>query len=70
MPTNIFEQSKHINDHHQEFWRARALAKILEYSEYRHFKPVIDKAKIACINSGYDTDEHFEDILDMVSIGS
>lgn len=70
MPTNIFEQSKNINDHHQEFWRARALAKILEYSEYRHFKPVIEKAKIACINSGYDLDDHFEDILDMVSIGS
>jgi DNA-damage-inducible protein D len=42
----------------------------LEYSEYRHFKSVIEKAKLACINSGYDPDEHFEDILEMVSIGS
>jgi hypothetical protein len=28
-----------------EFWSARKLAKVLEYSEYRHFLPVIEKAK-------------------------
>lgn len=26
--------------------------KILEYTEYRHFLPVIEKAKIAYLNSG------------------
>lgn len=43
---------------------------VLEYSEYRHFKPVIDRAKDACRNSGYQVADHFEDILGMVSIGS
>lgn len=53
-----------------EFWSARQLAKILEYSEYRHFLPVIEKAKEACKNSGNAIEDHFEDILEMVEIGS
>lgn len=52
-----------------EFWSARKLAKILEYSEYRHFLPVIERAKEACNNSGHNTVDHFEDILDMIKIG-
>lgn len=66
----IFEQIKRIDQTKNEFWTARDLAKVLEYSEYRHFKPVIDRAKEACKNSGYKVADHFEDILGMVSIGS
>lgn len=53
-----------------EFWSARQLAKVLEYSEYRHFLPVIEKAKEACKNSGQYIVDHFEDVLEMVDIGS
>ena len=53
-----------------EFWSARKLAKALEYSEYRHFLPVIEKSKEACKNSGRDIVDQFEDILEMVDIGS
>ncbi len=67
---SIFESIKQINGQNQEFWSARALARVLEYSEYRHFLPVIEKAKVACINSGYEVADHIEDILDMVDIGS
>ena len=52
-----------------EFWSARKLAKALEYSEYRHFLPVIEKAKEACTNSGLSIDDHFEDVLEMIKIG-
>ena len=52
-----------------EFWSARKLAKALEYSEYRHFLPVINKAKEACQNSRHTTEDHFEDILDMIEVG-
>ncbi|NGX35001.1 MAG: hypothetical protein K1060chlam1_01369 [Candidatus Anoxychlamydiales bacterium] len=52
-----------------EFWNARKLAKVLEYSEYRHFLPVVEKAKKACKNSGQDILDHFEDILEMIQIG-
>jgi len=34
------------------------------------FLPVIKKAKEACINSTQNENEHFEDVLDMVQIGS
>lgn len=66
----IFEQIKRIDVEGNEFWSARDLCKVLEYSEYRHFKPVIDKAKDACRNSNIKVDDHIEDVLDMVLIGS
>jgi len=65
-----FEDLKETNESGLEFWTARKLAKILEYSEYRHFLPVIEKAKEACRNSGHAVRDHFEDILGMVGIGS
>ncbi len=66
----VFEQIKKLDENKNEYWTARDLSKALEYSEYRHFKPVIDRAKEACSNSGYKVSNHFEDILGMVSIGS
>jgi DNA-damage-inducible protein D len=66
----LFEQIRRLDENNNEYWTARDLSKVLEYSEYRHFKPVIEKAKEACKNSGYQDTDHFEDILDMVSIGS
>jgi DNA-damage-inducible protein D len=67
---SIFEQIKEYDENGSEFWSARALSKALYYSEYRHFVPVIDRAKEACQNSGMDITDHFEDILEMVGIGS
>lgn len=43
---------------------------MLEYSEYRHFLPVIERAREACRNSDRPEANHFEDVLDMVEIGS
>lgn len=65
-----FEILKKINVNGQEVWSARELAKTLQYSEYRHFLPVIEKAKEACNNSKQKVADHFEDTLDMVAIGS
>lgn len=65
-----FESIRQIDEEGHELWLARQLAKVLEYSEYRHFQPVIERAKDACRNSGHPVDDHFEDILDMVEIGS
>ncbi|WP_286430164.1 DNA damage-inducible protein D [Myroides odoratimimus] len=66
---SLFEQIRQIDEAGNEYWSARDLAKILEYSEYRHFLPVVGRAKIACENSGQDITDHFEDILDMIAIG-
>ena len=67
---SIFEQIKQIDENGNEYWTGRQLAKVLEYSEYRHFIPVINRAKEACENSKQRLSDHFEDILEMVSIGS
>lgn len=65
-----FEAIKQTGSDGIEYWSARELAKILEYSEYRHFRPVIDKALEACNKSGQWSKNHFEEILAMVRIGS
>lgn len=67
---SLFESIKHIDESGNEYWTSRTMWKILEYTEYRHFLPVVEKAKIACQNSGQRIEDHFEDILEMVGIGS
>lgn len=64
-----FEQIRRIDEDGSEYWSARDMAKVLEYSEYRHFLPVIEKAKEACANSNNNPLDHFEDILEMIEIG-
>ena len=69
-PNNtIFEKIKEFDKNGNEFWGARKLSKILEYSEYRHFTPVIERAKEACKNSGQQVNDHFEDYLEEIIHG-
>jgi DNA-damage-inducible protein D len=65
-----FDSIRHQNEEGNEYWLARQLAKVLEYSEYRHFLPVIERAKLACQTSAQTVPDHFEDVLEMVEIGS
>lgn len=65
----IFEEIKNIDEYGNEFWGARKLSKVLEYSEFRHFLPVIERAKEACKNSGQGISDHFEDYLEEISHG-
>lgn len=65
-----FEEIKQVDKNGAEFWSARALSKLLDYSEYRHFTPVLTRAKEACKQSGHAILDHFEDVLEMVQIGS
>jgi len=65
-----FEDIKQIDSNGVEFWYARALAKVLEYSDFRNFTKVIDKAKEACVNSGFEVADHIVEVNEMVNIGS
>lgn len=65
-----FESIKHINEDGQEFWYARELQNVLEYTEWRNFTNIIDKAKTACKNSHSDIEDHFVDVNKMVDLGS
>ncbi len=53
-----------------EFWFARDLQILLDYDKWENFLNAIDKAKMACTNSGYDLNDHFPGIRKMVDIGS
>lgn len=65
----VFEQIKEIDEKGNEFWGARRLSKILEYSEFRHFLPVIERAKEACFKSGHQIADHFEYYLEEIVHG-
>lgn len=65
---SIFEEIKRVDENGAEYWSARDMAKVLEYSEYRHFKQVVDKAKEACVNSQYKVQDHFVHIHEMIEI--
>jgi hypothetical protein len=65
-----FERIKRTNNAGMEFWSSREFAGVLGYGDYRNFEGVIEKAKIACFNSGHRIQDHFVDITEMVTIGS
>jgi len=53
-----------------EYWMARDIQKLLEYTDWRNFLLVVDKAKIACSRSGQNIADHFVDVNKMVQLGS
>ena len=57
-----FEDIKHIDENGVEFWFARELMSILQYSNWQNFEKIIDKAKISCQNSDISVFEHFIDV--------
>lgn len=66
---SIFENIKHINEYGQEFWYARELQKVLEYTEWRNFHKAINKAVEACDRSEIDVSDHFVEVNKIVEAG-
>ena len=50
----VFEDIKHIDENGNEYWFARELMPLLEYSKWENFDNVIQKAVIAYKNSNND----------------
>ena len=50
----VFEDIKHIDEEGSEYWYARELMPLLEYSKWENFNNVIKKAVIAYRNSNKD----------------
>ena len=65
-----FEAAAKLDEVENEFWLARDMQRLLEYTEWRNFLHSVDKAKIACKNSGQEPGDHFVDVNIMVGIGS
>lgn len=67
---SLFESIRHVNEYGQEFWYARDLQIALEYTEWRNFCKVIDKAKEACRGSNNAVSDHFVDVNKIVNAGA
>ena len=65
-----FEQIKHIRDDGSEYWSARELAIVLEYTQWRNFSNVISRAMIACENSSHNVSDDFAEVSKIVEAGA
>ena len=65
-----FEEIKKIREDGTEYWNARELSEVLQYKKWENFAKVIDRAKLACDNSGLNIQDHFPEVRKMVEIGS
>lgn len=67
---SLFESIRYVNKYGQEFWYARDLQIALEYTEWRNFCKVIEKAKEACRGSNNAVSDHFVDVNKIVNAGA
>lgn len=65
-----FEALRHVHAEGGEYWSARELFPVLEYSRWEKFKQLIEKAKIACATAGATVSDHFHLEVKMVDLGS
>ena len=59
---SIFESIKHVDEYGNEYWFARELQKVMEYSQWRRFNDTIERAVSSCKLSGYNDLEHFANV--------
>lgn len=69
-PETPFERIRQVDPDGLEFWSARDLMKVLDYTDWRNFKGALVKGQIACENSGHDPSDHFVGASKMVALGS
>lgn len=68
LENSAFENLKLINEIGQEYWSARELCEVLEYIKWDKFLNVMNKAKLACINSGQQADDHFPHVEKLIDL--
>ena len=65
-----FEEIRRTRDDGTEYWSARELSEVLQYKKWENFAKVIDRAKLACQNSGRDIDDDFPEVRKIVEAGA
>ena len=64
----VFEDIKYIDEDGNEYWLARELMEVLEYSLWQNFHKTIKTAMKNCNNSNYDVSDHFIDANKMIKL--
>ena len=54
-----FDKIRRVDESGNEYWLARELMPLLGYQKWERFEGSIDRARVACQNSGFDAKEHF-----------
>ena len=65
-----FEEFSRTTESGIEFWFARELQLLLDYTEWRNFFKVIVKAETACEVAEHKVSDHFVEVNKMVKLGS
>ncbi len=65
-----FEQIRKNADDGREYWSARELATALGYSTWQKFNRILNKALPVAQNRGLEMSEHFNQVVEMVKLGS
>lgn len=60
---SVFDKIKKSDKQGNEYWSARELGRLLGYTDFSLFLPVLDKARTACINAGQRQELHFKETL-------
>lgn len=68
--TKIFEEHSNKTENEIEFWFARDLQHLLDYTKWDNFTNVINKARTSCEVSNNLIIDHFADVGKMVTLGS
>ena len=63
----IFEDVRHIDEQGNEFWYARELQDVLNYTQWRNFQKVISTAQIACKISQQEVSDHFAEVSKLIT---
>ena len=64
-----FDAIRQVDENGNEFWSAKELMPFLEYQTWKRFFETIERAKIACKNSGNVVTDHFNNVVQMQQIG-
>ena len=65
-----FEQIRKNADDGREYWSARELATALGYSTWQKFNRILNKALPVAQNRGMEMSDHFNQVVEMVKLGS
>jgi DNA-damage-inducible protein D len=70
-PSHIspFERIRQVAEDGGEYWLARDLATVLDYTQWRNFEQAIERAIRAARNSGQDPADHFAEVSKMITAG-
>ena len=64
-----FEAIRRLDDDGREYWFARDMGRLLDYSQWQAFKVVIERARVSCINSKQQPEDHFIPAHEMIPTG-